>query len=861
MGGGSAGTSGVEAPQDMSTTTTDIVWRQRLARYYHSLPKPRRLLLNLATALVIALFLGLFAGTGLITVGLPDVAGLDKYDPSAGTKIYAADGTLIANVIDESRSYVPYSSISPTMVNAMVAVEDRRFFAHGGVDLRGVARAIVGNLGAGEVEQGGSTLTMQLARRLFLTDERTYSRKVKEAVLAYRIDRGLSKEKILELYLNEVYFGAGAYGVGAASELYFAKKPADLKLAEAALLAGLVQAPSLLNPLHDRAAALKRMNEVLEAMRQAGQITEQEMLEARNAAALFRFKDRKVHQRDALLKHPYFVSFVMQELERQFPERNLQRGGLQVVTSMDVGMQIAAERALSESLSGGAGAMGADRGAIVALDNRTGEIVAMAGGLEWSQRDQFNPAWQARRQPGSTFKPFVYAAALEEGFNPEQEFADTETTFAPASDPWTPHNSDHGYMGAIPMRTGLQHSRNVVAAKVIAHVGPERVIQLVRQMGLDSDLPNYASLALGAGEVTPLQMARAYSTFPNGGLLRPAGVVRKITSSDGRILMETSEEVPETRVMSEDTARLMCEMLKRVVDRGTGTAAALPGTFVAGKTGTTDNFADAWFVGFTPRHTVSAWLGRDDNQPMDAMFGGGYPAEMFARVAKIGVGDEPSLELPGVSFQGPVEATLCEDSTYVALPGCPRTYVEVFQAGVMATRECPMHRTAGMANPRFDPEVVDSMGAKLGYTEEVPTYAQGIPEERLAIPSASATPHEVRTAPGTVQATPYSPPAMGSVPRLEEPHPDDVSALGATPSVSTVPSSAPEDAWPQEGQSSFESATPSEPVEPEWEAPYEAPPAPSYQAPPADPEAAPVDDPLYPPAPGPQPAPPPESMP
>lgn len=792
----------------------------------------RRRLLNLATGGVLLLLCALFAFTGYLTVGLPDVTRLDKYDPAAGTKIYAADGTLVANLIDESRNYVPYKAIAPVMVDAIVAIEDRRFFDHEGVDLRGVARAVLGNIESGGVRQGASTLTMQLARRLFLTDERTYSRKVRESVLAYRMDRALSKEKILELYLNEVYFGGGAYGIGAAAELYFGKKPADLDLWEASLLAGLVQAPSALSPLADKPAALKRMNEVLDAMLAEQKISEPQVMAARNDAAVHRFEERLVQKREGLLDHPYYTSYVINELKRQFPGRDLRRSGLQVVTSLDVAMQVEAERALRDALLGGAGAQGADRGAIVALSNETGEIVAMAGGLEWSRDDEFNPAWQARRQPGSTFKPFVYAAALEAGYSPEQEFADTEATFGPASDPWTPENSDQKTMGAIPMRTGLQFSRNIVAAKVIAHVGPDAVINLAEQMGLDSDLPRYVSLSLGAGVATPLQLARAYSAFPSGGIQRPATLIRKVTSDDGNVNLDFTAETPENRVLSEGTAAAMCEMLKRVVDRGTGTAAAVPGTFVGGKTGTTDRFADAWFVGFTPRHTIATWVGRDDNQPMATMYGGGYPAEMFARVARMGMNGQQTMELPGVALVDATEVVLCQDSTYVASPGCPGTYTDSFAAGPVASRDCPMHRTPGLGNPRFDREVVAAADARIAYTEAAPAYSPGVALDIRVqpAPSASASPSLEITMPNPT-------PGVG-------PNPDDIGRVEEDLSLPTAAPSSPEPA-----ASAYPTAPPTftkpslpEPVAPEpasMEPPPQAPVAPAVDtAAPPPPEPA-----------------------
>jgi penicillin-binding protein 1A len=725
--------------------------------------KPLRLLAAVLGGLVLLLAISASALYATVTSGLPDVTRLDHYDPAETSRIFASDGTLIATLFDQNRTYAKYDKIAPVMISALVAVEDRRFFQHQGIDLKGIMRAVLGNASSGGVEQGASTLTMQLARRLFLSNERTYSRKLREAVLAYRIDSQLSKEKILELYLNEVYFGSGAYGIDAAASVYFQKNPDKLALWQAALLAGLVQAPTRYSPLDNRKAALERLNQVLTAMQGEGKITAKQALEARKQAAAYKFVERSLSQADGMLKFPYFSTYVIRKLSEQFPDTYVRRGGLQVVTSLDLKLQAEAERALSQALQGPGRAAGADTGAVVVIDNATGRLLAMVGGPGWSAKRQFNAAWQARRQPGSSFKMFIYSAALEAGYTPENEFADTKATFSPGRpEEWTPSNSDGTFMGAIPMRTGLQFSRNLVSAKIIAHLGPRRVIDLAHRMGIDSDLPEYASLALGAGEVTPLQMTRAFSALPMGGVLRPAYAIKSVSTHDGELLEDFGKSPEQERVLSQDTATLMCEMLHRVVTGGTAQGANIAGTYVAGKTGTTDNFKDAWFIGFTPHHTVGVWIGRDDNQPMDRVFGGTIPADIFHRVATAAMaGKDPAAPLPGVSFGPPTTVRLCYDSTYLATPNCPRTYSETFRAGVVPTRQCPVHRqvqlpsflaSAGKAgasasgsgdpalsvrhssqvvlaesslpaglNPRLDPEVVSPQGALIPYVEQAPS--------------------------------------------------------------------------------------------------------------------------------------------
>ena len=784
--------------------------------------KPRRILLAVIAGLIL---LGT-AGAGLLyatmTAGLPDLAKLDRYDPARTTKIFSADGTLIATLFDENRTYTKIEKISPLMLASLVAIEDQRFYEHQGVDWKGIVRALGGNFTAGGTEQGASTLTMQLTRKLFLTQERTYARKVREAVLASRIDKKLSKEKILELYLNEVYFGAGAYGIDSAASVYFGRDPDKLELWQAAMLAGLVQAPSSFSPLVDKKAALLRLDAVLDALESQGKITSKLGLEARKEAAAYSFVDRPLPSSDGMLKYPYFTTYVIRRLSETYPENYVRRGGLQVVTTLDLRLQKKAEEAVKNSIQGPGKAMGADTGAVVMLDNRTGDVVAMVGGPGWNSKKQFNAAWQARRQPGSAFKMFVYAAGLEAGYSPEQEFADTKATFFPGSpEQWEPKNSDGSFMGAIPLRTGLQFSRNLVAAKLVAHVGPSRIVALAHRMGVEGDLPEVASLALGAGEVSPLQMARAFSVLPSGGVLRPTHVIKRVTTADGKVLKDSSEENEVDRVLSKETARLMCEMLHRVVTGGTAPAANLPSTYVAGKTGTTDNFKDAWFCGFTPFHTVAVWVGRDDNKPMARVYGGTLPAEIFRTVAGAGLeGRDPTNQLPGVRFGEAQSVKLCWDSTYLATANCGKTYQEVFKAGVLPTRQCPVHRQVDLPptvamrpggsaspnaplsapvsvtlsekdlpdrlNPRKDQEVVSPMGAQIPYTEEAPSLQKvkfRILEGLTVSPDSSASPGELLPGDDLVESQEGVVESSGDLPSIEQQQPTrDISPEGASSS-------------------------------------------------------------------------------
>lgn len=765
----------------MTDQTSTQLFHSRLRRVFAA--RLARIIGGLVAGLVILVTVAGSLLYASVSSSLPDVTKLEHYDPARTSKIFASDGTLIATLFDENRTYTKIDKISPLMVSSLVAIEDQRFYEHPGIDLKGIARALTDNITGGQTQQGASTLTMQLARKLFLPDERTYARKVREAILAHRIDREFSKEAILELYLNEVYFGAGAYGIDAAAAVYFGTDPDKLELWQAAMLAGLVQAPTTFSPLLDKKAAIVRMQQVLEAMESQGKVTAQKAKQALRKAQAYRFVDRPLPSGNGMLKYPYFSTYAVRQLSERYPENYVRRGGMHVVTTLDRKLQGAAEKAVSRAIAGPGKAVGADTAAVVVIDNQSGDILAMVGGAGWNTKNQFNAAWQAYRQPGSAFKMFVYAAALEAGFDPEQEFADTEATFSPGTPgEWKPSNSDGKFMGAVPLRTGLQFSRNLVAAKLVAHIGPSKVVTLAQRMGIESDLPEVVSLALGAGEVTPLQMARAFSVLPSGGVLRPSHALKQVTAADGRVLADTSRDNEVDRVISKQTAQLMCEMLHRVVTGGTATSANISNTFVAGKTGTTDNYKDAWFCGFTPHHTIAVWVGREDNKPMDRVYGGSLPAEIFREIAQTALaGHDPAAPLPGVRFEEARALQLCWDTTYLATPTCPRSYREVFRTEVVPTRVCPAHRSvdiplsrlpaaergAGLSapqrgafsplqlviraedlpddlNPRKDPEVVSAGQALIPYVEKIPSL-EGVKfrilGEPALEPSESRTPH------------------------------------------------------------------------------------------------------------------------
>lgn len=631
--------------------------------------------------------------------GLPDVTSLKGYEPSQTTRIHASTGELIATLYKENRTYTKVDDIAPVMLGAIVAVEDSRFHEHIGVDPRGVLRAIIYDLRHSGAHQGASTITMQLARNLFLNPTRSLERKIREALLSLEIEKSFTKNEILELYLNQIYFGSGAYGIAAASELYFNKKPADLTIAEASLLAGLPQAPSEFSPFVDERAAKIRQILVLGRMRETNTITQQEYREALDETRNFVFIKRSEVEFETL-KYPYFTTYALNTLANRYSEDLLYRGGLTIHTTLDIPLQIKAERILSEMIAKEGPKLGADTGAIVIIENKTGYIRALVGGTGWSQESQFNRSWQARRQPGSTFKPLVYAAALEQGWTAESKIEDTPFTInLPAGEVWKPLNSDETYMGEIDLATALMHSRNVASARLADKIGLESVIKLARRAGIEEELPPHPSLALGSVEVTPLDMATAYTIFPNDGIgIEPVGI-KQVVDGTGEAV-EEHHFAAKRDVLTSRTAQAMVEMMKGVVEEGTAQKAILDKHEAAGKTGTTDSFRDAWFVGFTADYTAAVWVGRDDNSQMKRSFGGDLPARIWKEVmSAVLEGHEPTkffrdpITQPSGSStrtegakptssdvdsldnttETPVQVivTVCKETRLRAQPGCP----------------------------------------------------------------------------------------------------------------------------------------------------------------------------------------------
>lgn len=561
-----------------------------------------------------------------LAADLPSVAGLRTYQPSQTTRIFSKDGQLIATLFRENRTWVPLAALPKALPKALLAVEDKRFYKHSGVDVQGIARAAVANLKGGGVEQGASTLTMQLARNLFLTPERSLKRKVREAMLAQQIESQLSKDEILQLYLNQVYFGAGAYGVHAASQLYFGKKPQQLTAAEMALLVGLPQAPERYSPLVDLQAAKQRQLIVLNVMREDNLLSQKDYVKALAEAKRYRPKTQVAGGNKVVLKYPYFTSYVIKQLSQKYDSRTLYEGGLKIYTTLDTRAQKSAEAAVKNLMAASGPGYNADSAALVSIDHHTGHIQALVGGRGWSAKNQFNRAWQTFRQAGSTFKIFVYAAALDAGYSPNHVVPDSKVVFKQEGSPdWSPNNSDGRFLGNIPLWQALALSRNVVAARLVAALGPETVLAYAQRLGVGKKAQPWLSVALGAVETSPLEMASAAGTFANDGVRMEPTAIKLVTDSHGRVL-EDNRKPQGYHAVSASTARLLTRMLTMVVQQGTGTAAQLGDRQVAGKTGTSDQSRDAWFVGYSPDQTTAVWVGNDDHSPMWGCYGGTLPA-------------------------------------------------------------------------------------------------------------------------------------------------------------------------------------------------------------------------------------------
>jgi 1A family penicillin-binding protein len=667
-----------------------------------------------AAVVSLSLLMWAIAGMGVwlivgVAGGLPDDHSLrDIGSMARATTVLDASGATAFTIFKEQRIEVPLSRVSPHLISALVAIEDQRFFDHGGVDVIRVAGAAWKNLLDGWGTQGGSTITQQLARQSFLTREKTVTRKLTEIVVAARLEQEFTKNQILELYLNKVYFGDGLYGVEAASLGYFGKHAADLDVAEAALLAGLVKAPSTYAPTVSLARATARRNAALDAMRAAGAIDEPTLRTA---------KATSIELHDTLRGQEsygqYFKEEVRKELVRQFGWERVYEGGLKVYTTLDLNLQKAAEAEVQRAVAdiekqqarrGKRDAGASDeplQAALVALDPHTGEVRAMVGGRSFDD-SHFNRVTQARRQAGSAFKPFIYAAALERGYTPASIISALGTPIMTLQGAWVP--DDHGTSDEMTMRAALRLSSNRAAVQMLQDIGIPAGVQAAQRLGL-GDVPGVPSLALGSGEVTLLSMTAAYATFANDGMRPTPILIRRVETTEGEVLFTASPRAD--RAVSESTAFLISSMMADVVNSGTAWQARRVGFTLpaAGKTGTTNDYHDAWFVGYKPHLAAGVWIGYD--QPRTIMrngYAGDLAVPLWGRFMSAATrGDKPD------NFKAPrtiTSATICRISGKLATGDCygaesvdrngnivsgQSVYTEYFVRGTEPVAYCPYH--------------------------------------------------------------------------------------------------------------------------------------------------------------------------
>ncbi|MDX2099875.1 MAG: penicillin-binding protein 1A [Leptolyngbyaceae cyanobacterium bins.59] len=620
------------------------------------------------------LILGLVvSGGGVVTwvwydleQSLPDVTDVFTFVRDGTITIRSADGKILQQKGPATREKLSIQKIPRPLIQAFLSVEDRRFYEHDGVDYQGVLRAIVSNVTAGEVVEGASTVTQQLARMVFLTQEQSVWRKLKEAMLARKIEERMGKEHILERYLNLVYLGSGAYGVADAAWVYFGKKVDQLTLPEVATIAGLPPAPSDYSPLVNPEAAKSRRNIVLQRMADEGYITEVQAEKAQASPLVLKPKFPK----RLIVEAPYFTTYIQQELPRYVSRDILEEGGLIVETSLNSQWQKLAERVIKEAIEVDGPGQSFAQAAMVAIDPQSGEVKAMVGGNDF-QKSQFNRVTQAQRQPGSTFKTFLYTAAIAAGFSPYDGYQDAPLSIGG----YQPQNASRRYYGWMNLREALTQSINVIAVRVLLDVGFDPVIKMAKDMGIQSKMKPVFSLALGSNEATLLEITSGYGTLAARGVHVPVHGIRRVLNRRGEVLYDASKKLKPKQVVDKGSAAIVTWMLRGVVESGTGANAYLPGRPVAGKTGTSEEARDLWFIGYIPQIVTGVWLGNDNNDPT---WGASSTAALVWHrfMSKIVVGMKvqkfpplPSLEgrkgsIKAKPYRGEVRAGKADPSTY-----------------------------------------------------------------------------------------------------------------------------------------------------------------------------------------------------
>jgi penicillin-binding protein 1A len=675
---------------------------------------------------------------------LPAVSALETFQPVVGTKLYDDNDELITELHVERRIFVPLAQVPQTLRQALLATEDRRFYSHWGIDPIGIARALVQNYRRGRIVEGGSTITQQLTKLLFLTPDKSLERKLKEAVLALELERRYSKDRILEMYLNQIYFGHGAYGVEAAARTYFGKSVSDLNVREAALIAGLPRAPTNYSPFDHPEAAKLRRELVLRRMAEFGTIKEAEAKRlARSDLGLIPPERRRTTGQ-------YFLEYVQQTLEAKYGANMVFKGGLNVYTTLSPTMQLAAEQALREGLKALEGRSGQGRtdhpeGAVVTIEPQTGYVKALVGGYDFF-RSEFNRAVLARRQPGSAFKPFVFMAALEAGFTPATRIEDAPVTYPVGrnGNAWKPENYDRKFRGPTTLQQAVEESVNVVTVKLQERIGVNKTIQIARRLGIASPLNTDLTLALGSSDLTLFEMTAAYGVLANQGTFVPPTTIRYVTNVDGKLL---EEHVPEGKeVLPPDTAYVMTHMLKGAVERGTGQGARALGRPVAAKTGTTNDYSNAWFIGFTPRLATGVWVGYDRPRSLGRDETGSRVAVPIwtAYMSKV-LGNSPKEDFPVPERVALVPVDLDPSNE------CIRVVTMAFVRGTEPTINCGPRRPAPtVTDAPVPPPATAPVPALPSAPQASAPALPSAPQASAPAPGVGVTPAESPSSPGVV---------------------------------------------------------------------------------------------------------------
>jgi penicillin-binding protein 1A len=693
----------------------------------------RRRLSTLAALFVGGWMVGTVALRQLLA-DLPNIDTLQNYEPPTVTKILDIHGETVSEFFTERRTSVPLTEIPENLQNAVLATEDQYFFQHWGINPRGILRAFLANLRHGRVVEGGSTITQQLSKVLFFSQQKTLARKLRELLLAIQLERNYSKQEILQMYLNQIYFGHGSYGVESAAKTFFGKPVHDLDLGECAILAGMIRSPRTYSPFVNPKNAQRRRSWVLSRMRRSGFITEDQETEA-NKIPLTATKAAPVNSVGA-----YFAEYLRILLEPKYGENALYEGGYSIYTTLDANMQRAAEEEMNKSLADFdtqrakeklaeekakrhgkkyavaiSTTMAKVQGSLIAIDPKTGGIRAMVGGRDFRE-SQFNRAVQAQRQPGSAFKPFVWCAAMDDSMTEATIVDDDRVAFYndgrdwkllesatdayaiaaatapfPSDQIWVPQNWDFKYFGPITLRTGLAMSRNLVSIRLADHFGPAAVVGFAQKAGIRSNLGAHLSIALGTEQVNLLELTNSYATFANGGIRPEPYAIIKIQDKNGKVLEEHSPNLSVE--LSAQTAYLMVDLLRAVVNGGTGSRAQELDRPAGGKTGTNQDLRDLWFVGFTPQLVTGAWMGYDDFSSLGKHFTAASKVlPWWTAFMKRALKGAPVQNFPVP--EGIVFAKIDKQTGLLALPTCPKVVLAAFRKGTEPKELCPVDHYA-----------------------------------------------------------------------------------------------------------------------------------------------------------------------